>query len=407
MTTGSKSIAGRSALGAIFLTVFLDMVGFGTIIPIVPRFARRLDDNALAATALMSAYSFFQLLMAPVWGRVSDRIGRRPVLLVSIAAGIIANLLFGVVGALWALYLARSLAGAAGANISTAQAYIADVTTPADRARGMGMIGAALGMGFVLGPAIGGVAAQLGDARTPFLVAAALAGINFLYVLLALPEPKRAGERAPARRLTIAGLRTTLGRPALIRLIVLVFAMTLAFTQLEATFPLWTHDEYGYGERETSYLFVFIGVVLIIVQGAIVRRLARKIGESRLIIVGSFMMAGALALLPLGGGARGFAVLLPVLALVAAGNGLAFPSLTAAVSQTADPSSQGEVLGVSQSAASLARILGPLIGGALYQRVSIGSPYYTGGAIMLLAALLSLSLLGAAPSAPGSSAHGG
>ena len=169
----------KAALGAIFLTVFLDMVGFGMIIPIVPRFAARLNDNALAATALFSAYSFFQLLMAPVWGRISDRVGRRPVLLVSIAAGIIANLLFGVVGALWALYLARSLAGAAGANISTAQAYIADVTTPAERARGMGMIGAALGMGFVLGPAIGGVAAHFGDARTPFLVAAGLAACNF------------------------------------------------------------------------------------------------------------------------------------------------------------------------------------------------------------------------------------
>ena len=388
----SEAAPHKAALGAIFLTVFLDMVGFGMIIPIVPRFAARLNDNALAATALMSAYSFFQLLMAPVWGRVSDRIGRRPVLLVSIAAAVAANLLFGLVGSLWALYLARSVAGAAGANISTAQAYIADVTRPEERARGMGMIGAALGMGFVLGPAIGGVAAHLGSARTPFLVAAALAGVNLAWVAFGLREPRPAGERAPARRLTWAGLKLTLGRPSLIRLILLVFVMTLAFSQLEATFPLWTRDEYGYGERETSYLFVWVGVVLIVIQGAVVRRVAKKVGEARLILLGCAMMALALGTLPFAGGARGLPVLLAVIALVAAGNGLAFPSMTASVSQTADPSEQGEVLGVSQSAASLARILGPLIGGALYERVSIGSPYFTGAALMLLATLGALGL---------------
>ncbi len=392
MTATPAAKTSRGSLGAIFLTVFLDLVGFGMIIPLMPQFARRLHGSAFAATALVSAYSFFQLIFAPMWGRLSDRIGRRPVLVVSIAGGLLANLMFGIVGSLWALFAARSLAGAAGANISTAQAYIADVTTPADRSKGMGMIGAAFGIGFVLGPAIGGLAVYFGNERTPFFIAAALGAVNLLYVMAYLPEPRSEGERAPARAFSFAGLRRTLQRPGLPGLILLFFTVTFAFSNLESTFPLWTGEEYHYGTRQTSYLFVFIGVVLVIVQGAIVRRMAKKVGEPVLISTGTLLMAIGLGLLPLATRSVGLVMLLPVLAVVAFGNGLNSPAITAFISKQADADKQGEVLGVAQSASSLARILGPLFGGALFGHVSIQSPYYAGAAIMLLAALASLAL---------------
>jgi multidrug resistance protein len=389
----------RGSLGAIFLTVFLDLVGFGMVIPLMPAFARRLHGSYFAATALFSAYSFFQLLFAPFWGRLSDRIGRRPVLIVSIAGGFVANLMFGVVGALWALFLARSLAGAAGANISTAQAYIADVTTPADRAKGMGMIGAAFGLGFVLGPAIGGIAVKYGSERTPFFVAAALGLVNLLYVVAVLPEPREQGQRSEARAFSFAGLRRTLSRPGLPGLILLFFTVTFAFSNLESTFPLWTSAEYHYGTHETSYLFVFIGFVLVIVQGAIVRRAAKKVGEPVLITTGTLLMAIGLGLLPLAGVDRGLVMLLPVLAVIATGNGLNSPAISAFISKQSDEHTQGEVLGVAQSASSLARILGPLFGGAMFGHVSIRAPYYAAAALMLVAALASLALPRSKPAA--------
>src|SRR5579872_3569879 len=254
----------------LFLIVFIDLVGFGLVIPLLPFYAARFGASPEAVTILLTVYSLVSMVTAPLWGRLSDRIGRRPVLLVSMLVFALAYLWLGFASRLWMLYAARALAGACAGNIAAAQAYIADVTTPENRARGMGMIGAAFGLGFIIGPALGGAVAGHdiagADMRTPALIACGLSLTAFLGVLVFLKESLPAGLMRRPRKNRITALRDALGRKALARLLLVFFLAILAFGGMEAVFALWAMAQFGWGPAQIGYLFTYIGVLSAVID---------------------------------------------------------------------------------------------------------------------------------------------
>jgi MFS transporter, DHA1 family, tetracycline resistance protein len=381
----------KSPLVVLFVTVFIDLIGFGIVLPLLPFYAQHFGANALLVGLLSTSFSLMQLLFAPVWGRLSDRVGRRPVILVGLLGSAISYLTFGLAQSLPILFLSRILAGIAGANISTAQAYIADSTQPENRAKGMGLIGAAYGLGFTVGPAIGGILSQFGFA-TPAFFAAALALANFSAAWWLLPESRNPSEqtRRTERGLNWKRLRAGLQHPELGVFLILFFIATFAFANLEATFALMTARKFGFNARENGYLFAYIGVLITLVQGGLTGRLARRFGERRLISVGLFCMIFGLGLLPY---SLGLKSLLLVLAVLVGGHGSTNPSISSLISQAASSEDQGGMLGVAQSLASLARILGPIWGGFTFDALGFQYPYLTGGLFMAIAFSLSLLAL--------------
>jgi DHA1 family tetracycline resistance protein-like MFS transporter len=369
-------------LWVVVFTVFLDLLGFGIVIPILPLYAEQMHASDRHIGVLLAIYSVMQLFFAPLWGRLSDRAGRRPILLVSILGSCLSQLGYAWAPSFVWLVVARGVAGICGANISAAQAYVADVTTERDRASGMGMLGAALGMGFVFGPALGGLLGH-GRSTLPFLVAAGLSAANFVLALVFLKEARPEGFRTRARALTWAGLRTTLTAPRLWTAILLFFVVTFGFSNLEATFSLYLDRRFGYDRRAVAWLFTYIGVFIIVVQGALVRRIVPRFGEKRVLVIGTVTQAlGFVGLWQ----AHTLAVLLVALALTSVGNALTTPSLSALISRLAGDM-QGGVLGVSQSAGALARITGPLVGTTVLA-LGLGAPYALGAIVLAGAALI-------------------
>lgn len=380
----------NSPLAILFVTVFLDLLGFGMVLPLLPYYAVRFGADAFMVGALLAIYSLAQLVFSPLWGGLSDRVGRRPVLIASLFASSLSQLAFGLAGTLAMLFGARLLAGVSSATIGVAQAYIADSTTPENRAKGMGIIGAAFGLGFVFGPALGGLLAPFGHG-VPAFAAAGLALLNGLLAFALLPESlsaERRGERvergfSPARLMRAAAIA---GMPPLMAI---YFLSIFAFATMEATFPLLTLDLFKFTEAQNGWMFAYIGVLIVILQGGLVGRLAKRFGEKRLVIAGSLMLAVGLAGLP-------FSTSVPLMMLVlvplAAGNGLANPSLTALISLTASRDAQGQTLGVAQSLASLGRVLGPLWGGFAFQAFGPKASYVLAGGIMLVMALGGLAI---------------
>ncbi|MEO6953720.1 MAG: MFS transporter [Polyangia bacterium] len=375
-------------LGVVVFTVFLDLLGFGLVIPILPLYAEKMHASDHQIGLLLAVYSFMQLFFAPLWGRLSDRAGRRPVLLVSIAGSCLSQLGYALAPSFVWLVVARGLAGVCGANISAAQAYVADATSEKDRASGMGLLGAALGMGFVFGPALGGLLGPKSGAL-PFFVAAGLAALNFVLAFFLLTEARPAGERTHARSLSVAGLRTTLGTPHLLGTIGLFFVVTFGFSNLEATFSLYLDRRFHYDRRAIALLFTYIGVFIIVVQGGLVRRLVPRYGEKALVIVGTALMAAGMAGMVF---VHTLVLLLLTLAFVSVGNALNAPALQSLVSRLAGRDVQGGVLGVAQSASALARITGPLIGTAALAW-GLGGPYVLGAIVLAAASLLAMSVL--------------
>jgi DHA1 family tetracycline resistance protein-like MFS transporter len=381
----------KSPLVVLFITVFIDLIGFGIVLPLLPFYAKHFGANALLVGLLSTSFSLMQLLFAPVWGRLSDRVGRRPVILVGLLGSSISYLTFGLAPSLPILFLSRILAGIAGANISTAQAYIADSTQPENRAKGMGLIGAAYGLGFTVGPAIGGILSQYGYA-IPAFFASALALANFGAAWWLLPESRNPSGQThhTERGLNWQRLRTGLQHPELGTFLILFFISTFAFANLEATFALMTARKFGFDAHANGYLFAYIGVLITIVQGGLTGRLARRFGERRLISAGLFCMIFGLGLLPYSPGLKS---LLLVLVVLVGGHGSTNPSISSLISQSAGTEDQGSILGVAQSLASLARILGPIWGGFTFDALGFQYPYLTGGLFMAVA--FSLSLLAA------------
>ena len=381
----------RSPLFLIWVTVFVDLVGFGMIIPILPLYAERQGASEIQVGLLLASYSLMQFIFAPILGAWSDRVGRKPVLAASLYGTAIASIAMGVAsgipGALWLLFVARIVDGITGANIAAAQAYVADVTSPEKRARGLGLIGMAFGLGFVLGPAIGGLLATI-DVSLPFYVVGAVAAANATAMLVRLPEPERRLAVAAEARSRIARLTLAFRDPRTRLLLVVVLLATTAFAGMEATLALLLKDRFGFDESSAAYCFAFVGIVMAAVQGGLVGRLVERVGERPLIVFGLLLLTGGLALLGVGGW-EATAILLAALALLAVGTGIQTPAVTSLVSRLAPASAQGTTLGVTQSTSSIGRIVGPVAGTALYA-VDVGLPYLSGAAVMAAALCVAL-----------------
>jgi multidrug resistance protein len=386
-------------LTTIFVTVLLDLIGFGMILPVLPFYGQEFHATAFQIGLLFSSYSLAQLVFAPLLGRLSDRTGRRPVLLVSIVGSVAAYLLFAAADSFLVLLLARTLSGIAASNYAIAQAYVADVSSREDRSRAMGLIGAAFGIGFVLGPALGGILAHLGGHRLIPLTAAVLSAVNLVFALAWLPESLSAELKGRSRQgswLDFADLKTAWGYAPLRGLMLLYFLVLFCFSMMEATLALFCQDRFGFAAPQTAWLFVYVGVLLVVVQGGLLGRLVRRFGERRLILAGIALMAAGLALMPVG---SALALMLVSLALLAVGQGMNQPSTLGLLSRMTDDSSQGSTIGLSRSFGALARALGPAVGTWIFGKAGPGWPFWTAGGLMLVALALAASVLRETPAA--------
>jgi DHA1 family tetracycline resistance protein-like MFS transporter len=380
-------------MAILFFIVFIDLLGFGIIIPQLPFYGVHFGASPAAVTLLMACYSFAQFFMSPVLGRLSDRIGRRPVLLVSMICSCLAYLWLGFASALWMLFAARLFAGAGAGNIAAAQAYITDVTSSEARAKGMGMIGAAFGLGFTIGPWLGGVVAGPNptpeDLQRPAFLAAGLSALAFVLVIALLRESlPEIGVPVPrVSRWQLA--RSSMGRPMLRLLILLFFAITAAFAGMETTFALWTKEAFGWGPAQVGWVFFFVGCVLIVVQGLLIGPLSRRLGEARLVLIGSAAIALGLGVITV---AASVPMLLVASACLAVGMGLLNPSINSLISRQAGAEERGGIMGVAQSGASLARVLGPAVAGPLFELIGRNAPYYAGVLVMLAVLAFALRL---------------
>jgi len=367
----------------------VDLLGFGIVLPLLPYYAQQFHASGVTAGALIAVYSALQFFCAPLWGRWSDRIGRRPVILVSLAGSTLSYLLFALANGIGLLFLSRILAGVAGANIAVAQAVIVDTTAESERARGMGLIGAAFGLGFVFGPAIGGLLAHYGHAA-PGFAATAICGLNFLIAFWRLPESlPRERRHAPRRSHPVGQVRQALAHPRLAPLLWLFAGVVLAFSTVETTLALVCAAVFGLTASHIYWLFGYMGLMTALMQGGVIGRLSARVSEVRLVGLGTGLLAIGVGAVPF---ARPVAPLLVALAAVAFGQGIASPVLSSLISKSAGGAEHGGVLGVSQSLASLARILGPLWGGALFDYAGPRGPYVATAALMAAATDAALSL---------------
>lgn len=368
-----------SAFATLWLTLFLDLVAFGIIIPVLPFYATDFGASPQVVTLLATTYSLAQLLASPVLGRLSDRVGRRPVMLVSIAGSAVSMLVLGLAHALWVVFVARVISGLATANISTAHAYVADRVPPSKRAKYMGLMGSAIGLGFVIGPALGGLLSTPGHPELPFLVAAGLSGLNWVMAFVWLPESRRARPATEAAPPTVSAaprrsLRTFVealwGTP-LGWLILVNLGFVVAFSAMESTFALLLEAVLGYGAQETGGVFAFIGVAIVVTQGVLVGRVVARLGERGTLLLGMAILAAGLATV----GLMEASWLAFVGSMgIACGNGLMNPSLNAWVSRVSSESTQGFNLGLAASSRALGRVLGPLWAGVVFERVGPGVP---------------------------------
>jgi len=437
-TVADSDAGRRRALVAVLAIVFIDLLGFGVVIPILPFYVRDFGASDVVYGLLAASYSLMQFAFAPLLGGLSDSRGRRPVLMLTLAGNAVAWTVFGLGGevetvagtaaALATLFLARMLAGAMGGNIATAQAYIADVTPPERRASALGLVGAAFGLGFVFGPALGSVLASdaVVDAAAgvfpsfvpatrfslPSFGAAVLSVVAFLAAWAFLPEPDR--QVAPARRLRIVGQFVAAARDAALRPLVLAFFVaSLAFSGIQIAFVPFVADIYGFDASQAGLLLTYVGALGVINQGVVVGRLSRRVAAERLAVAGAALLVVALATFPftpeigravLGGGdvvglGPGVVAMLAVLTVLSVGNSLLNVALSALVSLAAGAESQGSAFGVTQGAGSLGRTVGPPVMTALYALVVYWSPFVLGAVLTVgvVALLSTLRVTGAVP----------
>lgn len=386
----------------IFITIFIDLIGFGVAIPVLPEYAKtEFGASPFVIGWLLASYSIMQFVSTPFLGQLSDKYGRRPVLFFSLLGTSIAALITGLSSTLPLLFFGRIFDGATGGNISTAQAYIADITTRENRAKGMGLIGAAFGLGFIFGPAIGGILSKFGS-HTPFFFVSALAFINAVSLYFFLPESRKFNEREPVekRGSRFSELAASLKDSRFGIVTLLYFLLVVAFSIMTTVFVQYTSFRFGYTPEQNGYLFAFIGVLAIILQGGVFARLVERFGETRLVVVGSILLAGSFFAVPFVGPAfGGLTALLIGIAFFSIGNSLSSPALTSLASKEAHEESQGKTLGILQSAASLARAIGPALSAFLLYSATapqniddytLYRTFWTAAAIMVLTVLISL-----------------
>ena len=402
----------KASLFTVFVTVFLDLLGFGLVVPYLPGVARALGASDLVAAVVGASYSLMQLVFVPFWGALSDRVGRRPVLMVSIAATALAMGFLGIADSLWMIFAARVLSGIATANIAVAQAYIADVTPHEDRSRGMALVGVAIGLGFVLGPVIGGALSGLASSRpgvVPAFAAAALSAVNFLFAAFLLPESLSEDKRGIAgegsrRVMSFETIRAALALPGVRGAVLVNLIVVASFAGLEQTFRLFTADMFHLGDRETGYVLGVSGIVLIVMQGGVLRVVARRWPPRVVVATGLGIEAVGFAILCLAAPVQ--PLLFVGMSTISLGSAFVAPSLSAYVSRCGEAHAQGRVLGVLQSSGALARVVGPGVAGLSYQYAGPLAPYVSAAIGVSLAALLALRVLVTEPPAGGKTADG-
>lgn len=380
----------KRSLILIFSVVFFDLLGFGLVIPILPYYAREYGASASVMGWLMTCYSLAQLIFSPFWGALSDKYGRRPIMLMSIAMSSISMLIVGLAPGLFFIFLGRVLAGIGGANISTATAYIADVTDESQRAKAMGLIGAAFGLGFVFGPALGGYVSHWGLGM-PAILAAGISAANFLFASKYLPEPIKDLEarKKNRRRINFTFLLSVIKTSGLPLVIAIFFLVTVGFAQMEAIYGFFVKDRFDLTAREAGAALALVGIIMVIVQGGLIGRLNKKFGEVALFRTGLVLMVLGLFASAM---APTLVTFLVSQAILAIGSALNSPSLLSLISRFSPPEHRGTAMGIYQSAGSLARILGPMMGGALYDAFSPSTPLFSAAALIAVALLVGLGI---------------
>jgi DHA1 family tetracycline resistance protein-like MFS transporter len=364
--------------GTIWSTVALDLVGFGLVFPVLPIYAKRFHVSAAGATGLVAIFAAATFVFSPVWGRLSDRIGRKPVLLISLAGTCIGSLLTGVAGGIGLLYVGRLVDGISGASVSVAQASVGDVASPAERPRLFGLLGAAFGVGFVIGPALGALAKVWGP-RVPFYLAAVLAGVNVLIAWRRLPETHPAGSSTSREKRSINPLAPLARVEGIAPLVGVAFFAWLSFSAFEATFALFGQRRLGFDVGSSAAVFAVIGLVIVAVQAGLVHPVAKRLGESGTLRAG--LVANVLGLLLLAI-AHSWSEVVPALLALTVGQGLVQTTMSSTLAGRVGPDQRAGVLGAQQSAGGLARAIGPLGGGLLLGHAGLGSPYVAGAAGM-------------------------
>jgi multidrug resistance protein len=402
--------ARKRALITVAFALFLDLMAFGMILPVLPYYAESHGASAAVVALLSTAFSLAQFIMAPVLGRWSDRYGRRPVMLISIGGSVVSALVLGFANALWVVFAARVFSGISKANVSTAHAYVSDIVEPSQRARYMGMMGAALGMGFVFGPAVGGLLSFESMPTLPFFAAAGLNVLNLIMAFVWLPESNLdRGEGQERRRKGLGPVLEKMRGRAFGTLVIMTFVYFMAFAAMESTFALFTEHEFSWGPKETGMFLTLMGLAIAIAQGILVGRVVDRWGEARTLMAGITALAcglGLTGLLPhleawLGlqlvgpdGGVTLVAVgLFAACAIgIALGNGLSMAPISALVSRTSEPHEVGFNMGVKESSSALARITGPVVAGTLFEVFEPSAPMLAGAAFCVLNLMLAAGL---------------
>ncbi|WP_287128482.1 MFS transporter [Candidatus Cyanaurora vandensis] len=371
----------------IFLTIFIEFMGASLLVPLIPYIVGRYQSDAFTIGLLVSSFSLAQFFAAPTLGALSDRFGRRPILLMSLVGTGLGFIVFGLANSLPLLFLGRIIGGASGGAVATAQAYIADISKPEDRTKNFGLVGAAFGLGFIMGPAIGGFLGQY-SLQLPVFLAAALAianaGLGYFTVAESLPPEKR--QATPWRQVNpFTQLKALVSNPAVRPLLLGFFLFNFAFAGFQSNFAVYTRDRFEWGPQENAWLFAYIGLVSSLVQGVFIRTLIPRFGDANLARWG-LALAGlavtGVALVPSGNW------LYVTQGVFALGVGLCLPTLRGLLSERASAQEQGRVIGGSQSLASLAMVIGPLWAGTIFDRIGYTAPYWSAGLWILVALLL-------------------
>jgi multidrug resistance protein len=355
----------------ILMTIFLDVLGIGIVLPVTPFYASEFGANALQIGLLFTTYSAAQFLTIPFLGAISDRFGRRSVLLLSMATEMVAYVAFGLAGNLATLFVARLVAGAGAGNISTAQAYVADVTSPTERTRTFGLVGAAFGVGFLFGPALGGFLSHVFDLRAPAFAAGGLVLLNlvlaFFYLPESLPADRRAHKPIIAQLNPFGVLATLLRRPLLRPPLIATFLLNFAFAGIQTNFAVFARDRFGFGPLNVAQVFVVVSLVAILTQGLVVRSLSGRFADEPILQVGIVMTAVAFAL-----------------------TGFAWDPLPSLITKLAEATEQGLVGGGSQAVQALGAIGGPIWAGVAYEQLFSAAPYWSGALITIIAGIVML-----------------
>jgi len=381
----------KTPLVIIFFTVFIDLMGFGILIPLLPSFAsEQLGISDFGIGILVASFSLIQFIFNPILGSLSDRYGRRPIIVLSLLFTVASYILFSFATSFLILLISRVLGGLGGSNIAVAQAYIADITEKHERSKGMGIIGAAFGLGFVFGPLIGGI---LSDYFIAGITSAGFSFLAFLFASLFLRESlqvKDVSKNVSFKLLDLPKVSKVLRQKDLGIMIILFFAVTFSFANTYGIFALLGFKHYGFSNRQIGYQYAILGIVSAIIQGGFIKKISQKISEKNIIITGTFLIIFGLGLMPYGHNFLGLAIVVSVLSV---GSGILNPTILSMISKYSPQDEQGTVLGINQSLSALARVLGPLWGGFTFDYLGHQYPFLSGAFIMLIVFLFSIFIL--------------